>query len=274
MATLSVFVMCWRTKMPHLNSASLWQNTTDISVQILYRLPRIECKRFCIFFFCFASLNFNLTIIASALSLMCVKRRELIFLTIQQSLRCSNLNFCRSVYLFRYCNSHLQVLGIVPKKNRRKKPGEGCESEVNSSSSTSESRARTDVLTTPASTNMSSIPPQLYPFRLKKPKNIPQKRAYTNIPAIEELRESRRKWQKDRADLFKIYGKNIRNFVAFLMQTRVFVFLYRITSWHLDNLKHENIILQQHPASVPFHSTVFLGSSLENTRFLVIISLF
>lgn len=82
MATLSVFVMCWRTKMPRLNSASLWQNTTDISVQILYRLLRIECKRFCIFFFCFASLNFNLTIIASALSLMCVKRRELIFLTI------------------------------------------------------------------------------------------------------------------------------------------------------------------------------------------------
>ncbi|XP_078376847.1 uncharacterized protein LOC144660154 isoform X3 [Oculina patagonica] len=105
-----------------------------------------------------------------------------------------------------YCNSHLQVLGIVPKKVRRKKPGEGVESEVNSSSSISESKGRTDVLTTPALTNMPSIPPQLFPFRLKKPKNQPQKRAYTNIPAIEELRESRRKWQKDRADLFKIYG--------------------------------------------------------------------
>lgn len=100
------------------------------------------------------------------------------------------------------------MLGIVPKKVRRKKPGEGVESEVNSSSSISESKGRTDVLTTPALTNMPSIPPQLFPFRLKKPKNQPQKRAYTNIPAIEELRESRRKWQKDRADLFKIYGKN------------------------------------------------------------------
>ncbi|KAJ7389824.1 INO80 complex subunit D [Desmophyllum pertusum] len=105
-----------------------------------------------------------------------------------------------------YCNSHLQVLGIVPKKIRRKKPGDGVENGVNSSSTTSESKARTDVLlTTPASTNMPSIPPQLFPFRLKKPRNQPHKRAYTNIPAIEELRESRKKWQKDRTDLFKIY---------------------------------------------------------------------
>lgn len=81
MATLSVFVMCWRIKMPLLNNASLWQNTTDISVQIPYRLPRTECKLICIFFFCFASLNFNLSI-ASALSLMCVEWSELIFLTI------------------------------------------------------------------------------------------------------------------------------------------------------------------------------------------------
>lgn len=213
MGTRSVFVMCWRIKMPRLNNASLWQNTTDISVQIPYRLPRTECKHFRVFFFCFASLNFNL-VIASALSLMCSERSELIFLTIQQSLGRFISNFYRSVYIFRYCNSHLQVLGIVPKKNRRKKPSEGCDSEVNSSSSTSESKARTDVLTTPASTNMSSNPPQLYPFRLKKPKNVPQKRTYTNIPAIEELRDSRRKWQKDRADLFKIYGKNLRNFVA------------------------------------------------------------
>lgn len=82
MATHSVFVMCWRIKMPRLNSASLWQNTTDISVQIPYHLPRIECKSFCFFYFCFASLNFNLSMIASALSLMFVKRRKLIFLTI------------------------------------------------------------------------------------------------------------------------------------------------------------------------------------------------
>lgn len=44
MATLSVFVMCWRTKMRRLNSVSLWQNTTDISVQILYLSPKKECK--------------------------------------------------------------------------------------------------------------------------------------------------------------------------------------------------------------------------------------
>lgn len=81
MGTRSVFVMCWRIKMPRLNNASLWQNTTDISVQIPYRLPRTECKHFRVFFFCFASLNFNL-VIASALSLMCSERSELIFLTI------------------------------------------------------------------------------------------------------------------------------------------------------------------------------------------------
>lgn len=213
MATRSVFVMCWRIKMPRLNNASLWQNTTDISVQIPFRLPRTECKRFCIFFFCFASPNFHLSI-ASALSLKCVERGKLISLSIQLLLGGSDLNFVVPFKFFRYCNSHLQVLGIVPKKNRRKKPGEGCESEVNSSSSTSESKGRTDVLTTPASTNMSSIASQLYPFRLKKAKIVPQKRTYTNIPAIEELRDSRRKWQKDRADLFQIYGRNLRNFVA------------------------------------------------------------
>lgn len=119
-----------------------------------------------------------------------------------------------SCYLFRYCNSHLQVLGIVPKKNRRKKPGEGVECEANSSSSTTECKARTDVLATPASTNMSSIP-TLFPYRSKKPKNQPPKKSYANSPAIEELRESRRKWQKDRADLFKIYGKDFyRNFAS------------------------------------------------------------
>lgn len=193
--------------MPRLNSASLWRNTTDISVQILYHLPRKECKSFSIFF-CFASVNFDLRFRA--------------FFDVRGSgsfsryFRCfarSNSNFLTFFYRFRYCNSHLQVLGIVPKKIRRKKPGDGVENGVNSSSTTSESKARTDVLlTTPASTNMPSIPPQLFPFRLKKPRNQPQKRAYTNIPAIEELRESRKKWQKDRTDLFKIYGKNLQNF--------------------------------------------------------------
>ena len=122
-----------------------------------------------------------------------------------------------SCYLFRYCNSHLQVLGIVPKKNRRKKPGEGVECEANSSSSTTECKARTDVLATPASTNMSSIP-TLFPYRSKKPKNQPPKKNYANSPAIEELRESRRKWQKDRADLFKIYGKDfLQKFCVFVL---------------------------------------------------------
>lgn len=107
-----------------------------------------------------------------------------------------------------YCNSHLQVLGIVPKKNRRKKPCETGENEVNSSSSTCESTLRTDVLTSPCSSNMSSLPPQIFPVRLKKPKTQPMKRSYTNIPAIEELRDGRKKWRKDRADLFSIYDIN------------------------------------------------------------------
>lgn len=107
----------------------------------------------------------------------------------------------------RYCNSHLQVLGIVPKKNRRKKPGETGESELDSSSSTTESKLRTDVLQTPSSTNMSSLPPQIFPLRPKKHKIQPQTRNYNSNPAIEELTESRKKWRKDRDDLFGIYGK-------------------------------------------------------------------
>lgn len=154
-------------------------------------------------------MNFILSLIASAL-FFDVREAESVNLFDDKKLFIcrSNSYFERSLYLFRYCNSHLQVLGIVPKKNRRKKPGEVVESEVNSSSSTTESKARTDVLTTPASTNMSSIPPQLFPYRSKKPKNQPQKKVYTNTPAIEKLRESRKKWKKDRADLFKIYGKD------------------------------------------------------------------
>lgn len=104
-----------------------------------------------------------------------------------------------------YCNSHLQVLGIVPKKNRRKKPGETGESELDSSSSTTESKLRTDVLPTPSSTNMSSLPPQIFPLRPKKHKIQPQTRNYNSNPAIEELTESRKKWRKDRDDLFGIY---------------------------------------------------------------------
>lgn len=104
-----------------------------------------------------------------------------------------------------YCNSHLQVLGIVPKKTRRKKPEETGESELDSSPTTAELKLRTDVLTTPSSTNMSLLPPQIFPFRLKKPKIQPQPMNYTNIPGIEELRESRKKWHKDKGDLFTIY---------------------------------------------------------------------
>lgn len=59
MATLSVFVMCWRTKMPLLNSASLSQNTTDTSVQILYRLPKKECKSLWCFIFLFRFYEFQ-----------------------------------------------------------------------------------------------------------------------------------------------------------------------------------------------------------------------
>ena len=116
------------------------------------------------------------------------------------------------LYFNRYCNSHLQVLGIVPKKTRRKKPEETGESELDSSPTTAELKLRTDVLTTPSSTNMSLLPPQIFPFRLKKPKIQPQPMNYTNIPGIEELRESRKKWHKDKGDLFTIYGKIFHGF--------------------------------------------------------------
>lgn len=113
---------------------------------------------------------------------------------------------------------------------------------MNSSSSTSESKLRTDVLTTPGSTNMSSLPPQIYPFRSKKPKIQPQKRNYVNIPAIEELRQSREKWRKDRADLFTIYGKNFHDFSFWAIIHRRDTFSCLCTElflWHLDNLEHE-----------------------------------
>lgn len=83
---------------------------------------------------------------------------------------------------------------------------------MNSSLSTSESKLRTDVLATSGSTNMSSLPPQIFPLRARKAKIEPQRKRYANIPAVEELRQSRKKWRKDKADLFKIYGKNFHVF--------------------------------------------------------------
>lgn len=59
---------------------------------------------------------------------------------------------------------------------------------------------------------MSSLPPQIFPLRAKKAKIEPQRKRYANIPAVEELRQSRKKWRKDKADLFKIYGENFHVF--------------------------------------------------------------
>ena len=103
------------------------------------------------------------------------------------------------------------MLGIVPKKNRRKKPGEGNDGDANSSSL--ESKSRTDVLPTPATTNVLSLPPQVFSFRPKKPRNQPTKKVANN-PAVEEWRESRKKWRRDTADLFTIYGKRFCIFVS------------------------------------------------------------
>jgi len=78
---------------------------------------------------------------------------------------------------------------------------------------------------------MSSLPPQIFPFRLKKPRSQPQKRNFTNIPAVEELRQSRKKWRKDRADLFTIYGENFHDFFflgRFIAEIRFRVFVLNV----------------------------------------------
>lgn len=69
-AMLSVFVMCWKTKMPRSNSASLWQNTTDISVQILYHMLRKECESLWCFIFLFRFREFQFLLERSRAPLM------------------------------------------------------------------------------------------------------------------------------------------------------------------------------------------------------------
>lgn len=128
-----------------------------------------------------------------------------------------NLNFSLSVLLSRYCNSHLQVLGLVPKKTRRKKASESHdhvdkESTVNSMRDTP---TRADVSSIHGSQDMIFVSPVTLPHRPKKHKSRPPKK-HPDIPAIAELKACLETSKRDREDLFSSYGKFVLILVDFL----------------------------------------------------------
>lgn len=110
-------------------------------------------------------------------------------------------------FLFvRYCNSHLQVLGIVPKKNRKKKPSESTESNSNSILNTSETSLKLDCGMTHHTTSMVFVPPAAIPFHRKKTKVHLEKKE-VSIPAGCELKERHKLRQRGTCNLFSVYGK-------------------------------------------------------------------
>lgn len=115
--------------------------------------------------------------------------------------------FQRGFSLNRYCNSHLQVLGLVPKKSKRKKASESGGGETDHLILAPEQKRKPDVSSASASTNNFSNPAMAFSFRQKRPKVKSQGLTEPKIPAIEELKESRKKMRQDRTDLFTIYGK-------------------------------------------------------------------
>ncbi|KAK3702890.1 hypothetical protein QZH41_014154 [Actinostola sp. cb2023] len=105
-----------------------------------------------------------------------------------------------------YCNSHLQVLGLVPKKTRRKKASESQDTvDKESTHSMRDSQPRADVSTIVGHQNMPFISPVVHQHRHKKQKTKIQKKE-PDIPAISELKECLKTSKRDREDLFESYG--------------------------------------------------------------------
>lgn len=110
--------------------------------------------------------------------------------------------------MFRYCNSHLQVLGLVPKKTRRKKASESQDSiDKDSSPHTTRDafQHRADV-PIPDHQKMAFTSPVVQQHRSKKRRK--QQKKDPDIPAIVELKECLTRSKRDRQNLFESYGKN------------------------------------------------------------------
>lgn len=104
-----------------------------------------------------------------------------------------------------YCNSHLQVLGIVPKKHRKKKLSESHESSTNSLPSSSEVNFQPDGVVTQHTTSMVFVPPMVVPFHRKKMRLSTEKKE-AGIPAIDELKKRQKYLQRRKHNLFSVYG--------------------------------------------------------------------
>lgn len=109
--------------------------------------------------------------------------------------------------MYRYCNSHLQVLGLVPKKTRRKKASESQDPIDKESSHTTRDafQHRADV-SVPEHQKMAFTSPVVQQHRSKKRKKQPKKDS--DIPAIVELKECLKRSKRDRQNLFESYGMN------------------------------------------------------------------
>ena len=202
-----VFDTYWKIKTLPSNSVSSWRNTMASSVQILFLLPRNECKFKS--WICFRSLTRKRALIWRPNAGNCLD--SIHDLLCAGKLACSIHQFCNefdSVFFFvRYCNSHLQVLGIVPKKNRKKKPSESLESNANFLPNSADTNFKLDgVVMTHHKTSMVFVPPVVVPFHRKKAK-LHSEKEEVSIPAVHELKERHKQFQRDRHNLFSSYGK-------------------------------------------------------------------
>lgn len=164
------------------------------SVQTLFLLRRNGCK-------------FNCRLCVKKFAAVLVKH----WVSARRKAYFSSYEFCaqlKNVLSFvRYCNSHLQVLGIVPKKNRKKKPIESIESNSNSVLNSSETNFKLDGVMA-HTTSMVFVPPMAIPFQRKKTKLHTEKKE-TFIPAVCEVKDRYKLSQRGRHNLFSVYGKSI-----------------------------------------------------------------
>lgn len=82
-----------------------------------------------------------------------------------------------------------------------------------------EQKARPDVFSAPASTTTNNLsnPAMVFPYHLKRHKLTSLESTEPKIPAIEELKENRRRLRRDRDDLFAIYGKLSHKRIRFIV---------------------------------------------------------
>lgn len=122
---------------------------------------------------------------------------------------------------FRYCNSHLQVLGLVPKKTRRKKASESQDS-IDKETTHSTRDARADVASISNNQKMPFVSPVVRSHRHKKQRSKIQKKQ-PDIPAISELKECLKTSKRDRDNLFHNYGMKFYELHCFIRISRCFI---------------------------------------------------